>query len=153
MSRRLLAVLLMALAGVAAGCGGGGEPTVAEYEQTVITARNRTDYALERITRAQSMDELLNRMDEAEVVIDRSADELEEGGAPEIFVEENARLVTSLHGLANDVGLTAEQVRLPGFENFLSGARGLSYENWDKVNRALASLVGDGIDVQLLGRH
>lgn len=150
---RLLSVTL-AVAGalVLTGCG-GGEPSVADYEQSVVAARDRTDYALARITRAKSLDELLIRMDEAEAVIAGSADELDDNGAPDIFVEENKRLVTSLRALANDVGLTADQVRLPGQKNFLTGARGLSFENWDKVNRALASLIGDGINVQLLGRH
>jgi hypothetical protein len=135
------------------GCGGGGAPTVAGYEQNVVAARDRTDYALARVTRAQSLDEMLKRMDEAEVVIVRSADELDDEGAPEGYVDENKRLVTALRALANDVGLTADQVRVPGQENFLTGARGLSFESWDRVNRALASLIGEGISVQLLGRH
>ena len=85
--------------------------------------------------------------------IARSADELNDDGAPESYTDENAKLVKALRGLANDVGLTADQVRIPGQEGFLSGARGLSFENWDKVNLALASLIGEGFDVQLLGRH
>jgi hypothetical protein len=35
----------------------------------------------------------------------------------------------------------------------LLGARGLSFENWDKVNLALASLIGDGLEVPTLQRH
>ena len=150
--RRLSVVLVVAGALLLSGCG-GGEPTVAGYEQNVVAARDRTDYALARITRAQSLDEMLKRMDEAEVVIARSADELEDDGAPESYTDENEKLVTSLRALANDVGLTADQVRIPGQEGFLSGARGLSFENWDKVNLALATLIGEGFDVQLLGRH
>jgi hypothetical protein len=151
--RRLSVLLVVAGALLLSGCGGGGQPTVAAYEQNVVAARDRTDYALARITRAQSLDELLKRMDEAEVVIVRSADELENDGAPETYADENEKLVKALRALANDVGLTADQVRVPGQEGFLTGARGLSFDSWDKVNLALASLIGEGFDVQLLGRH
>jgi hypothetical protein len=49
-----------------AGCGGGGAPTtVPELEQAVGLARDRTDFVLERITEAESEEELLARMDEA----------------------------------------------------------------------------------------
>ena len=154
MFRLLCAIVLATVAVLLAGCGGGGgQPSVREYEAAVVSARDRTDYALARITRAQSKDELLNRMDEAEALIDKAADELADTGAPDAYAADNDKLVMRLHGLANDVGLTADQVRLPGQENFLAGARGLSFENWDKVNLALASLVGEGIHVQLLGRH
>jgi hypothetical protein len=150
--RRLSVTLVVAGALLLSGCG-GGEPTVAGYEQNVVAARDRTDFALARITRAQSLDELLKRMDEAEVVIVRSADELEDDGAPESYADENEKLVKALRALSNDVGLTADQVRVPGQEGFLTGARGLSFESWDQVNRALASLIGDGFSVELLGRH
>jgi len=124
-----------------------------EYEEAVVSARDRTDYALARVTRAKSMDELVTRMDEAGVAITAAANDLEDRGAPDVFVDENEKLVKALEALGNDVGLTAEQILQPGFENLLTGARGLNFENWDKVNLALASLVGDGIEVDLLSPH
>ena len=124
-----------------------------EYEEAVVSARDRTDYALARITRAKSMDELVERMDEAGVAIAAAANDLEDHGAPDVFVGENEKLVKALEALGNDVGLTAEQILQPGFEDLLTGARGLNFENWDKVNLALASLVGDGIEVDLLSPH
>jgi hypothetical protein len=151
--RRISVVLTLAVA-LAAGCGGDeSPPTLDEYEQAVVSARDRTDFALARITRAKSMDELVNRLDEAGVAITAAADDLEDRGAPEVFVDENEKLVMSLKALGNDVGLTAEQILQPGFENLLLGARGLNFENWDKVNLALASLIGDGIRVELLQAH
>jgi hypothetical protein len=152
-SIRRISVVLTLVAAFAAGCGGSDPPTVNEYEQAVVLARDRTDYALARITRAKSMDELLNRMEEAGAAITAAAEELEEVGAPEMFVDENEKLVRSLKALGNDVKLTAEQILQPGFENLLTGARGLNFENWDKVNLALASLIGDGISVELLATH
>jgi hypothetical protein len=154
MSRLLTVVALATVAAALAGCGGSDSlPTNAEYEQAVVEAIERTDYALARITRAKSKDELLKRMDEAEVAISAAADDLDEHGAPEVWTEENDKLVTSLGALGNDVGLTAEQIREPGFESLLLGARGLSFENWDKVNLALASLIGDGLQVPTLQPH
>jgi hypothetical protein len=152
--RLVCATILTAVAALSAGCGGGGgQPSVSAYEVAVVSARDRTDYALARITRAQSKDEFLNRMDEAEALIDKAADELADTGAPDAYAADNDKLVKRLHALANDVGLTADQIRLPGFGNFLAGARGLSFENWDKVTLVLARLIGEGIHVQLLGRH
>lgn len=151
--RLVCATILAAVAALSAGCGGGGQPSLSEYEVAVVSARDRTDYALARITRAQSKDEFLNRMDEAEALIDKAANELADTGAPDAYTADNDKLVKRLHALANDVGLTADQIRLPGFGNFLAGARGLSFENWDNVNLVLARLIGEGIHVQLLGRH
>jgi hypothetical protein len=152
-SIRRIAVLLGLVLAVAAGCGGDDEPTLAEYEEAVVQARDRTDYALARITRSKSMDELVERLTEGGVLIDAAAEDLEDEGAPEVFAKENEKLVTSLKALGNDVRLTGEQILQPGFEDLLLGARGLNFDNWDKVNIALASLIGDGIKVELLATH
>lgn len=150
---RSLIVLAALLAPFAAGCGGGSEPTLDEYERAVVEARDRTDFALARITQSKSMDELVIRLGEAGDVITAAADDLDDTGAPEVFVDENAKLVKSLKALGNDVSATSEQILEPGFENLLLGARGLNFQSWDKVNLALASLIGDGVRVQLLATH
>ena len=149
--RPLLLVLLAALV-LAAGCG-GGEPSVEKFSDAVVTNRNRVDYALARITRAKSQDELLTRMDEAAVVIDKSADELADTGAPSDYQPEADNLVKNLRQLAVDVQATADQARIPGFENLFQGTRGLSFDSWDDVNKALAGLVGKGIPVTILQNH
>jgi len=152
MSRPIVSALLATLVLALAACSGGDgdAPTDVEYTQAVVTAIDRTDFALARITRAKSMDELLQRMAEAEVAIAAAATDLEEHGASEAFVDENEKLVKSLKALGNDVGATAEQASQPGFESLLAGAAGLSFENWDNVNLALGSLIGSGLDVQTL---
>ena len=91
---------------VVAACGGAdAEPTDAEYARAVVIAVDRTDFALARVTRAKSMDELVKRMSEAGVVITAAANELEEHGAPSVFTDENEKLVKSLETLGNDVSL------------------------------------------------
>jgi len=151
---RLLFVLLLAM-GLAVSACGGSEPSAEEYADAVVLNRNRVDFVLGRITRAQSPDELLTRMDEAAVVISKAADELADTGAPSDFQPEADDLVTSLRQLSVDVQATADQARVPGFETLLTDAalQGLSFDSWDQVNKALAGLAGKGIQVTILQRH
>lgn len=146
-------LLLFALILVVSGCGGGGTPSVEEFAEAVVTNRNRADFALARITRADSQDELLNRMDEAAAVISKAADELADTGAPSDYQSEADDLVKSLRQLSVDVQATADQARIPGFENLFDGTQGLSFDSWDDVNKALAGLAGKGIPVSILQPH
>ncbi len=128
-------------------------PSVQELEQSIVTTRDRVDFALARITRASSKDELLERMDEAADTIDDAASDLEGVGTSKDYESEVGKLVDSLHQLAFDVQATADQIREPGFGDLLTGTSGLSFESWDKVNLALAGLIGKGIGVAPLERH
>jgi hypothetical protein len=153
-ARRLLLALLLAV-GLAASACGGGEPTAEEYGAAVVANRDRVDFALGRIPRAQSLDELLERMDEAAAAIDRAAGELEDAGAPPEYQPEAGNLVEGLRQLAVDVQATADQARIPGFETLLTDPmlRGLSFESWTRVDKALAGLAGKGIEVSVLQRQ
>jgi hypothetical protein len=153
MRRPLVAALVAAVAVLVAGCGGSSAPTVEEFGWSVVSARDRVDFALERITRAQSKEDLLERMDEAAVAIDDAGQDLEDVGVPERFDRDLGALVDSLGQLAFDVQATADQIRQPGFDDLLTGTRGLSFESWDAVNRALAALDAQGIEVAPLARH
>jgi hypothetical protein len=154
MPRLIAAALVVVLVLVVAACGGSdAPPTDAEYSQAVVSAVDRTDFALARATRAKSKDELVTRMTEAGVVITAAAGDLEDLGAPEVFVDENEKLVKSLEQLGTDVSLTAEQIAQPGSEGLLAGAAGLSFDSWDQANLALASLIGSGLPVKTLQRH
>jgi hypothetical protein len=144
-------VLLLSLAVFASACG-GGEPSVKEYSDAVVLNRNRADYVLARITRAQSQEELLNRMDEAATVIGKASDELDKTGAPPEYQPEADNLVKSLKQLSVDIQATADQARVPGFETLLTDT-GLSFNSWDDVNKALAGLAGKGIEVSILQPH
>jgi hypothetical protein len=147
---RLVLVLLVACGVLATSACGGGEPSVEEYSEAVVLNRNRTDFVLGRIVRAQSIEEVLNRMDEASVVIAKAAGELEDTGAPSDYQPEADALVTSLRQLSVDVQATADQARIPGFEGLLTDTNAISFDSWDDVNKALAGLAGKGIDVSIL---
>ena len=150
---RFLLVLLLAVGLVASACGGSGEPSTEEFGDAVVLNRNRTDFVLGRITRAQSVDELLTRMDEASATISKAADELADTGAPSDYQPEADDLVKWLRQLSVDVQATADQARIPGFENLLTSTNALSFDSWDQVNKALAGLAGKGIPVTILQRH
>jgi hypothetical protein len=84
---RLATIVLLCAAGVSvAGCAGGNSaPSMSDYTASVITTRNEVDGVLARATRAQSKEEFLQRMDEAAVVIDDAATQLDKRGAAEGF--------------------------------------------------------------------
>lgn len=153
MPTRFLIALLAALALLSTGCGGGdGEaagPTVAEYEAAVVNTRDRVDFALARITKAKSQEEVLDRMDEAAVSIDAAASDLEDKGSPELYEDETERLTSSLHQLSTDLEAVSHDVR----NQIVEAPKALNFESWDNANLALASLIGDGLDVKLIGRH
>ncbi len=153
-SRRLLVVLVAVGAVAASGCGGGSSTqSLDDYAQSVVTARDRADYALARITKAKSKEEFINRMDEASAVIDDAASDLDDAGPAEGFEDETDKLVSALHQLSVDLDALAHDLRQPEGEGLLIGAKGLNFESWDKANLALASLIGQGIKVELIGRH
>jgi hypothetical protein len=148
---RLLLVLLL-LAAVS-GCGRGGSASAQEVERSVVSTRDRVDSSLARITQAQSKDELLERMQEAAAAIGAAAGDLDPDGAPAEYEGDVAELVDSLRQLAVDLDATAEQIGEAGFGDLLTGAQGLSFESWDRVNLALARLNRKGIEVAPLERH
>jgi hypothetical protein len=149
---RALLVLLVAVGLVVSACG-GGQPSVEEYSDAVVLNRNRTDFVLGRITRAQSLEELFARMDEAAATISKAADELADTGAPSDYQPEADKLVKWLRQLSVDVQATADQARVPGFESLITQSNALSFDSWDQVNKALAGLAGKGIEVSILQRH
>jgi hypothetical protein len=149
----LVPVLFLVGAGSLVGCGGDSAPSVADYSAAVVQARDRVDFALERVTTADSAEELLNRMDEAAVVIDGAASELDDVGAAEGFDGETSKLVGALYQLSTDLEAFAHDARQPGGEVLLLGGPGLNFDSWDDANEALASLREQGIEVEPIGRH
>jgi hypothetical protein len=149
----LVVPALVTVAVLASGCGGSRTPSAPELEQSIVSTRDRVDFAMARITRARSRDELLERMDEAADTIADAASDLEGVGFPKDYEREAGKLVDALRQLAFDVQAAADQIRQPGFGDLLTGTRGLSFESWDEVNLALKALIEQGIEVALLERH
>ena len=152
---RLATIVLLCAAGVSvAGCAGGNSaPSTSDYTASVITTRNEVDGVLARATRAQSKEEFLQRMDEAAIVIDDAATQLDKRGAAEGFEDATSNLVDALHQLSVDLAAFAHDAREPGGEALLVGGPGLNFKSWDQANAALASIAKQGIDVEPIGRH
>jgi hypothetical protein len=133
--------------------GDGTPSTRAEYKVVVVKNRDRVDFVLGRLSSAQSLEELLVRMDEAAKTIDAAAGDLDKVTPPTGLEDEHGRLVGKLEALSADVQGTASQAREPGFEDILLGADGLSFDSWDEINAILKELREQGVKVQPLSRH
>ena len=69
------------------------------------------------------------------------------------LADQHERLVDQLGQLAADIQGTADQARVPGFEDILPGSQGLNFESWDEINAILAELRRQGIEVEPLARQ
>jgi hypothetical protein len=125
----------------------------ADYQATVVNTRDRVDFAYARIAKSQSIDELIERMDEASAVIGKTASDLDDAGVAEGFEDTNATLVKRLQAFSNVLHSTAEQFQDPTFGATLGGINSLSFPEWDAVNEVLADLKAQGIRVDQLERH
>ena len=152
--RVVLPGLAAVLAATVLGCAGGGStPSAAEYEESVVDTRNRVDSAMARIPLAESEEDFLDRLDAAGEDVEAAAGDFDDTGAPDRFEDESERLVLYLRQLSAALHGTAGQARDTGFDKLLSGAAGLNFESWDKVNAVLADLREQGVEVEPLARH
>ncbi len=149
-----LVLVASALAVAVSACGGESQAVSrADYAASVRAIRDRVDFALARITQAQSLDEFLDRMEEAAALIEEAADDLASEGSAQGFERDTRDLAAALRQLSVDLKATASQVREPGFQDLLASARGLSFESWTRANRIIERLRRRGIQVPPLARH
>jgi hypothetical protein len=145
-------VAAVALVGLALGGGSGEATTKSEYQAAIVNTRDRIDFSLGRLSKAQSLEEFLGRMDEASATIDDAGDDLDDLGSPAALEDQHERLVDEIESLATDIQGTADQARTPGFEDILIGAAGLDFPSWDSINSIFAELRRAGIKVPPLDR-
>lgn len=147
-ARRAVALAAAALA--LAGCG-GGDISRADFQQEVVSARNRIDFALEHASQSTDRDMVIDRLDGAAVDIRDAADDLDDVGAPDGFEDEADRLVEAMRVFADEIEGTVDEFeafRLP-----LHQLQGLNFTGYTQVQQALLALRRQGIQVPLLGRH
>jgi hypothetical protein len=133
--------------------GDDGTTSRQDYQAAVVNARDRVDFAYGRIARSQSLEEVIERLDEAAVVVGDTASDLDDKGAPEGLDDENERLVVALRAFSDVLAGSAAQFRDPAFAPSLEGLTSLSFPEWDRVNKVLAELDEKGIEVAQLARH
>jgi len=133
----------------------GGDATASrtDYQATIVNTRDRVDFAYARIAKSTSIDELIERMDEASAVIGKTASDLDEAGVAEGFEDLNGTLVAKLQAFSNVLHATAQQFQDPTFGPAIGGINSLSFPEWDEVNKVLAQMKAKGIQVDQLERH
>ena len=142
--------LLAALSLGLAACGGDDSGDLDDYESSIVETRDRVDTALAGISEAQTRADFSKRMEQAAVIIDRAADDLEEVEVADGFEDENTDLTEALRTLSNDLEDTAEQFRLTPE---LFNTEGLAFEGWTKANQVLRGLGKQGIAVEPIANH
>jgi hypothetical protein len=138
---------------VAAMGSGPEEATKAEYEETVSSTRDRIDFALVRITRSQSEEELIERIGEASTAVGAAGDDLGDAGVAAGYEGLHDRLVSTLDDFSNELAGTAAQFEDPTFAPSLQGISSLGFLEWENVNKILAEMRKKGLKVKLLERH
>ena len=152
----LIAVAVVAAVAVAAGIlllGGDEASSRESYQSAVVNARDRVDFAYGRIARSQSPEDLIERLDDASVVVGDTASDLEDAGAPEGLEGHNERLVEALRAFSDVLAGTSAQFDDPTFAGTVPGITSLGFPEWDEVNVVLAQLNRKGIEVEPLARH
>ena len=124
-----------------------------EYRAEVVKSRDRIDFALGRLPKAQSSEELVNRIDEASDIVDASARQLDDVDPPSELRAMNDKLVRTLQAFSNELAGTAGTLGDPSFAGTLAGITSLSFKEWDAVNSLFADLRKNGIHVEPLSRH
>ena len=148
------AAALAAGALVLAGCGGSSAVSTEDYTDSVVSARDRVDFALAQITVGSGdVDDLVQRMETAADQIDEAADDFDGNGSANGFDDETDELVDAYRQLAAGLAGTAHDATVEGMEGLLTGTNALQFPGWTKANRVLASLDEQGIAVEPIGSH
>ena len=147
----VVAAGVVAAVGIALG-GSSSSTSKAAYEAKVVNARDRVDFALQRITKAKSTDEVISRMRDASTEVGSAANELQNADVANGFGDENAKLVSTLRAFSTELSNTADTFADPTLSGTLSGAS-LAFKQWDAVNAVLVEMKAKGIEVSPLQRH
>lgn len=149
----VVAAVVVAVVGVALGGSSSEAATKADYQATIVNARDRVDFALARISNSQSQAELIQRINDASDTVGGAASELAQAKVAKGFEDDNKNLVLTLQSFSTELSNTAQTFADPSFGGALSSMNSLSFPQWDKVNQILADLHSRGIEVQPLARH
>ena len=93
--------------------GGDKTATKPEYQATIVSMRDRVDFAYAQITKADSVENLVVRLDAASEAVGDVADDLRGSAVAPGFESLNDRLVNRLEAFSNSMAATADQFEDP----------------------------------------
>jgi hypothetical protein len=150
----IAAAALAAVVAMVALGGGDKTATKAEYQATIVNARDRVDYGYAQITKADSVENLIERLDTASVIIGEVADDVDAAAVAPGFGELNADLAARLAKFSGALAAVADQFADPTSAGLdLGSMTSLGFGEWDDVNAVLTSMKEQGLKVELLERH
>lgn len=132
------------------GCGGEGA-SKEEFEADMVAARDRVDDALEQVTNATSIEDLLARLRIAAAEVRSAATDVEEADAPDHLQDEERALANTLRAFSEEIASTV--ITLEELEGAAAETRGLDFDGWVQTQKRLAELRKAGIRVPDLERH
>ena len=148
---RPLAIASIVLAVVlTAGCGGSGA-TKDDFRRDAVAARDKTDAGLAQIVLATSVEDLLARMRIAAVEVRSASTDVREADAPSDLKDERDAFAASLLALSDEIVGTVET--LQSFPEQAAKTSALNFEQWTAVQKQLAKLRKQGVDVPPLEPH
>jgi hypothetical protein len=131
--------------------GGQDRPTREQYQNHVITARDRVSDALAFTSQSTTPGQVLSRLTNTSRVTASAADDLDELGAPEGLDEEAGQLVAGLRYWSGELEATVAGLRdLPQTKRVLRHLEGLNFVGYTRTQKALRRLRAKGIEVPLL---
>ena len=145
-----LAVLAALALALLAGCGGGGA-SKEDFQVEVVAARDRVDSALEQVTNASSVEDLLARLRIAAAEVRSASTDVAEAEAPGDLDDEKRKLATTLRAFSEE--LVATVTTLETLKGAAAETKGLDFANWTKTQAVLAELRKAGVQVRNLERH
>lgn len=140
---------------VAVGAMGGDKTaTKAEYQATMVSTRDRVDFAYSQITKADSVENLVERLDVASAALSDVADDVRGAAVAPGFDGLNADLADRLDAFSSSLAATADQFQDPSSAGFgLDSITSLGFGEWDEINAILTKMQEKGLEVELLERH
>jgi hypothetical protein len=134
--------------------GGDKTATKPEYQATIVNVRDRVDFAYAQITKADSVENLVERLDVASAAIGDVADDVRGAAVAPGFESLNDDLADKLDKFSDALAATSEQFQDPSSAGFgLDSLTSLGFTEWDDVNAILTEMQKKGIKVELLQRH
>lgn len=134
--------------------GGDKTATKPEYQATIVNVRDRVDFAYAQITKADSVENLVERLDVASAAIGDVASDVRGAAVAPGFESLNDDLAAKLDKFSDALAATSEQFQDPASAGFgLDSITSLGFTEWDDVNEILAQMQKKGLKVELLERH